>query len=198
MSVRAHRMVMLSLCCASLVALAGSGCCPRCGSECAPLSLWQSPTIQATRAFLVVNTQELKILRIDGRNVRPSCVGEGGVREYHLPAGTHAITAVFRYVGRVGGGLTGTVEGAPITVEQQFIAGHEYVPVYREHAQQPTECEYLLEVIAAAARPKRNWSLDIVDLATTQHSMEPEVQEARLYCNVVRGVAATPPSPFLY
>lgn len=198
MSVRAHRLVMLSLCCASLVAVAGSGCCPRCGSECAPLSLWQSPTIQATRAFLVVNTPELKILRIDGRNVRPSCIGEGGVREYHLPAGTHAITAVFRYADRVGGGLTGTVEGTPITVEQQFIAGHEYVPIYREHTRPQAEYKYLADVIAAAVRPKRSWSLHIVDLATTQYSIEPEVQEARLYCNIIRGVAATPPSPFLY
>jgi hypothetical protein len=146
----------------------------------------------------VVNTEELRILRIDGRNVRPSCIGEGGVREYHLPPGMHGITAVFHYAAPVSGGLVGAVRGVPVTVEKQFIAGHEYVPVYREHTRTKPECEYLVDVIAEAVRPKRNWSLDIVDLATVQRSEEPEVVEAKQYCNILRGMAATSPSPATY
>jgi len=132
MFVRSHRLLALLL---GSVTLVPGGCCSRCGSRCTPRGPWQSPTIQATRALMVVNTEELRILRIDGRNVQPSCIGADGVREYHIPAGTHSITASFRYAARVSGGLIGAVWGLPATQRQQFIAGHEYVPVYREHVQ---------------------------------------------------------------
>ena len=198
MSVRAHRRLVLALSGVSLLAFAGGGCCPRCSSECTPRGPWQSPTIQATRAFLVVNTEELRILCINGRNVRPSCIGDGGVREYHLPAGMHSVTAAFRYAAPVSGGLIGSVWGVPVTIEKQFIVGHEYVPVYREHTHPEAECEYLLEAIASTISPRRSWSLDIVDLATVEHSTEPEVVEARRYCNTVHGLASSPQSPALY
>jgi hypothetical protein len=133
---------------------------------------------------MVVNTEELRILRIDGRNVHPSCIGAGGVREYHIPAGTHTVTASFRYATRVSGGLIGTVWGQPVTQRQQFTAGHEYVPVYREHAR--------LE----KGRGNRTWSLDIVDLAQARPNPEPEVREARRYCALIRNqiAAADPPA----
>jgi len=195
MSVRAYRMLAASVCAALL---AGSGCCPNCASRCTPRGPWQSPTIQATRAFLVVNTEELRILRIDGRNVRPSCVGEGGVREYHLPPGTHSITAMFCYAAPVAGGVTGAVRGVPVTIERQFIAGHEYVPIYRVHTRSPGRRDYLAYALASALRPKHGWSLDVVDLMTTQYSTEPEVIEAREYCNILRGLAVTSQAPALY
>jgi hypothetical protein len=183
-----RRLSMLLL---SVGLLVGAGCCPRCGSYCAPQGPWQSPTFQATRALLVVNTDELRILRIDGRNVRPSCIGRGGVREYHLPAGTHEITATFRYAAPVSGGLTGEVRGRPLTLQQQFLAGHEYVPVYREHARARRKPKYLLEAIGALARHDRYWSLDIVDLGVPELFPGPEVAEAREYCAIIRRVAGT-------
>jgi len=79
-----HLMVLFAFIGAWSVACM-SGCTRRCSSQCEPRGPWQSPTIQATRSLLLVNTTELKILRIDGRNVRPSCVGQGGVHEYHIP-----------------------------------------------------------------------------------------------------------------
>ena len=187
MSVRTHH---LSVCSTLLVALAASGCCSRCGSKCTPQGPWQSPTIQVTRALLVVNTEELRILRIDGRNVHPSCIGAGGVREYHIPAGMHTVTATFSYAGPVSGGLTGAVQGAPITRQHQFVAGHEYVPVYREHLRHKPEAKYLVEAIAALiATPDRYWSLAIADLAEADPDPEPEVREARHYCTLIRGLA---------
>ncbi|UCD53516.1 MAG: hypothetical protein JSW27_12850 [Phycisphaerales bacterium] len=180
MSVRSRRLFALTLC---SVTLALGGCCSRCGSRCTPQGPWQSPTIQATRALMVVNTEELRILRMDGRNIRPSCIGAGGVREYHIPAGTHAITASFRYAARVSGGLIGAVSGVPVTQRHQFVAGHEYVPVYREHAR------------PEKARGDRTWSLDVVDLAQARPNPEPEVREARRYCAAIRNemAAADPP-----
>ena len=79
MSVRTLRLFILSVCSTLLLVLAVGGC-SRCGSACTPQGPWQSPTIQATRALLVVNTEELRILRMDGRNVHPSCIGTDGVR----------------------------------------------------------------------------------------------------------------------
>jgi len=180
MFVRSHRLLALLL---GSVTLVPGGCCSRCGSRCTPRGPWQSPTIQATRALMVVNTEELRILRIDGRNVQPSCIGADGVREYHIPAGTHSITASFRYAARVSGGLIGAVWGLPATQRQQFIAGHEYVPVYREHVQ------------PEKARGGRTWSLDIVDLAQAGPVPAPEVRAAQRYCAVIRNqvAAADPP-----
>lgn len=176
MAVRSHRLFVLLLC---SVALALGGCCSRCGSTCAPQGPWQSPTIQATRALMVVNTEELRILRIDGRNVHPSCIGADGVREYHIPAGMHTITATFRYAAPVSGGLVGAVWGVPMTQQRQFLTGHEYVPVYRQHAR------------TATAGSDRYWSLNIADLAQAGPDPEPEVREAKRYCAVIRGLATT-------
>ncbi len=187
MSGRSRHLYVLFLC----ISLAGAGCCSRCGSYCTPEGPWQSPTFQATRALLVVNTPELRILRVNGRNVRPSCIGRDGVREYHLPAGTHTVTATFRYAGLVAGGLLGEVRGAPLTIEQQFLAGHEYVPVYREFANGRTNAKYLVEAIGAAvAGTDRYWSLDVMDLANAPRTSYPEVAEAQDYCALIRGLAA--------
>jgi len=187
-----YRFLLLSLCGASWVALVASGCCPRCGSTCTPQGPWQSPTMQATRALLVVNTEELRILRIDGKNVRPSCIGEGGVREYHLPAGMHTVTASFCYAAPVSGGLIGAVRGVPVTRRHQFVAGHEYVPMYREYTWRRPQAKYLLDAVGALiAGSDRHWSLAIADLAETRPNPEPEVEEARHYCTLVRGLAGT-------
>ena len=148
--------------------------------------------MQATRALLVVNTEELKILRIDGKNVRPSCIGEGGVREYYLPAGVHTITASFRYAAPVHGGLIGAVRGIPVTLQHQFVAGHEYVPMYREYTRRRPEAKYLLDALGAViAGSDPRWSLAIADLAETRPNPEPEVEEARHYCTLIRGLAGT-------
>lgn len=169
-----------------------AGCSSRCGSRCMPRGPWQSPTYQATRALLVVNTDELRILRINGRNVRPSCLGRAGVREYHLPAGTHTITAAFRYAAPVSGTLLGEVHGLPLTLQQQFLTGHEYVPIYREHARVKPKSKHLAQAIGATlARRDRYWSLEIVDLAETGTPPGPEVAEARTYCTLIKGLAGT-------
>jgi len=197
MSVRMQSFLTKFVYGALLGVLATGGCCPRCESRCTPRGPWQSPTVQATRALLVVNTAELRILQIDGRNVRPSCIGAGGVREYHIPAGLHTITATFRYAGRVGGGVIGAVHGAPLTLQHQFVVGHEYVPIYREHPVPKREAEHLAEAIAAViATPERYWSLEIADLAQAGPDPEPEVREARQYCAYIdsRIAAADPPN----
>ena len=191
MPVRPHHLFVLAICNILLIALAVGGCCSPCGSACTPQGPWQSPTIQATRALLVVNTEELNILRIDGRNIHPSCIGAGGVREYHLPAGMHTVTATFSYAAPVSGGLIGAVHGAPLTVQHQFVAGHEYVPVYREHRRQKPKAKYLVEAIASViATPDRYWALSISDLAQAESNPAPEVKEARHYCNRIRGLAS--------
>ena len=190
MSVRTLRLFILSVCSTLLLVLAVGGC-SRCGSACTPQGPWQSPTIQATRALLVVNTEELRILRMDGRNVHPSCIGTDGVREYHVPAGMHTVTATFRYAAPVSGGLIGAVHGTPVTIRHQFVAGHEYVPVYREHPRGKPEVKYLVEAVAAViATPDRYWSLAIAALAQAGPDPAPEVREARHYCNRIRGLAA--------
>lgn len=180
MFVRSRCLIVLAWCGMSL---ALGGCCSRCKSRCTPQGPWQSPTVRATRALMVVNTEELHILRIDGRNVRPSCIGAGGVREYYIPAGTHTVTASFRYAARVSGGLIGAVYGTPITQQRQFAVGHEYVPVYREHVRSDDDPE------------DRYWSLEIVDLAQAGPDPEPEVGQARRYCATLHNwVAAADPS----
>jgi hypothetical protein len=142
--------------------------------------------------LLVVNTPELRILRIDGYNVQPTCIGRDGVREYHLPAGTHTITASFRYAAPVSGGLLGEVHGRPLTVQCQLLAGHEYVPVYREHAHVQSPSRYLAEALGKTlAGRDRYWSLEIVDLAPTEPFSPPEVAEARDYCASIRGLTTT-------
>ena len=189
MSVRTSRLRVVSFCVMSLAAYALMGCHTQCGSKCTPNGLWESPTIQATRALLLVNTPELRILRVDGKNVSPSCIGERGVREYYLPPGEHTLIASFRYQAPVSGGLIGAVEGKPLTLQHPFVAGHEYVAVYREHPYSRPETEYFLDTVAVTLFAPEDcyWSMDIVDVGDIRPDSEPEVKWAQLYCSFVRG-----------
>ncbi|MBN1458745.1 MAG: hypothetical protein JXA57_04360 [Armatimonadetes bacterium] len=188
MSVWRNRFAAVSLRAALVAALALAGCHSQCGSKCTPRGLWESPTIHATRALLLVNTPELYILRVDGRYVSPSCVGEGGMREYYLPAGEHSITASFRYQAPVGGGVIGTVAGKPLTLEHRFVAGREYVAVYREHPRPRPEAKTLIEAISLTLFPAQDctWSMDIVDLANVGPDAQPQVRQAQLYCSLIK------------
>jgi hypothetical protein len=188
MSVQTNRLLAASFCAVSLAACALTGCCRQCDSKCMPRGPWESPTTQAMRALLLVNTPELHILRVDGRNVNPSCVGEGGVREYHLPVGERRVTASFRYQAPVSGGLIGAVEGRPLTLTRRFIAGHEYVAVYHEHPYPKPDAESLLEKVAVTlfAPQDRYWSLDIVDLADIGPDSEPEIRRAQVYSSLIK------------
>ena len=187
MSAQKNRFLVMSLCITPLATLALAGCCRRCGGKCTPQGLWESPTIQATRALVLVNAPELHILRIDGRNTSPSCVGEGGVREYYLPIGEHRVTASFRYQAPVSGDLIGAVEGKPLTLKYQFVAGHEYVAVYHEHRHPRPQAESFVEAVAMTLLPvqDRTWSMDIVDLAHVGPDSEPHVKQAQLYCSII-------------
>jgi hypothetical protein len=173
---------------ALLAATALTGCCSRCGSKCTPKGPWESPTIRVTRALLLINLPDLNILRVDGRNVSPAYLGAGGIREYHLPAGTHSITASFRYQAPVGGGVLGTVEGKPLTLDHHFLAGREYVAVYREQPHPRPEAETLVEAITLTFFPPqdRTWSMDIVDLADAGPDSQPQVRQAQTYCSLIR------------
>lgn len=168
-----------------------SGCTRRCSSQCEPRGPWQSPTIQATRSLLLVNTTELKILRIDGRNVRPSCVGQGGVHEYHIPPGEHELTASFRYMARVGAGLISEAYGRPLTLCHTFVPGHEYVAVYREQFLPKAEAATLAQALAITVlQPyEGTWSMRIIDLADAEPDDEPEVLKAQIYSALI-GAAA--------
>lgn len=190
-----RRFAMHGISALVFLAVVQAGCCSRCGTLCTPKGLWQSPSIQATRALLLVDMPELHILRVDGRNVRPSCLGEGNVREYYLAPGLHTITASFRYQAPVGAGLIGAVEGKPLTLEHPFDAGREYVAVYSEHAYAKAEPGNLMEAVATALSPKREgyWSMRIVDLANAPADADPAVQRAQLYCSLLR--VETPSAP---
>jgi hypothetical protein len=167
MSVWRNSFVIVSLRAALLPVVLVTGCHSRCGSKCTPNGLWESPTIQATRALLLVNTPELHILRVDGRNIQPACIGQDGAREYYLAAGEHSITASFHYQARVGGGVIGTVEGKPLTLTHYFVVGAEYVAVYQEHPHPRPEAENLIEAVSQTLFPAPDctWSMEIVDLA---------------------------------
>lgn len=195
MSIRSSRC--LSACIVSvamLIVVGQTGCCSRCGSKCTPRGLWQSPTIQATRALLLIDMPELHIIKVDGRNVRPSCVGEGNVREYYLAPGPHTIVASFRYQAPVGAGLIGAVEGKPLTLEHEFNVGREYVAVYQEHTYPKAKPKNLIEAVALALAPTKEgyWSMRIVDLADAPSDTDPAVLKAQLYCSLLK--TETPPS----
>lgn len=188
MSVQRSRLAAMSLGATLLASLVLTGCHARCAGRCTPKGPWESPTIQATRALLLVNTPELNILRINGKNVGPSCVGADGVREYYLPPGTHSITASFRYQAPVSAGLIGAVEGKPITLKHHFVAGREYVAVYHEHPTEKPQAENLVQAIALTFGPTPDcyWSLEIVDLADATADAGDHVQKARLYTSLIR------------
>lgn len=172
------------------VALSSLSCC--CSDryamdKCTPRSPWQSPTIHSMRSLLLVNTEELRVVLVDGREVCPTFVADSGVREYHLRAGEHSITAVFRYEADP----LADVKGRPLTLTHDFRPGHAYVAVYREHVgdvpqQEPGVAEVASGVIGA---PPLYWSLDIIDVADPD-SFEPEVTQARAYNAWVTGVSA--------
>jgi hypothetical protein len=192
MSVRTTRLLAVFFYVMPLAILALMGCHSQCGSKCTPHGLWESPTIQATRALLLVNTPELHVLRVDGKIVGPSCIGRGGVREYYLPPGAHTLTASFRYQAPVSDRLIGAVEGKPLTLRHVFAMGHEYVAVYHEHAYPKPKAEYFLDRLALTlfAPGDSYWSMDIVDLADAPPDSEPEVKRAQLYCSFVKTVSA--------
>lgn len=194
MSVQRGRLAAMSLGATLLTALVLSGCHSRCAGRCTPGGPWESPTIQATRALLLVNTPELNILRINGRNMAPSCVGADGVREYHLPPGTHSITASFRYQAPVSAGLIGAVEGKPLIRKHHFVAGREYVAVYHEHPTEKPQAENLVQSIALTLGPAQEgyWSLEIVDLAEITADAGHQVQKARLYTSLIKAQRVRP------
>jgi len=155
--------------------------CLGCRSESKCGDLWDSPTIKGTRALVVVPAGELKILRIDGRNVRPYQISKThGQREYLIPAGEHTITAVFRYAAPVSNGLLGEVRGHPLRLKHFFHAGREYAALYRIHPYERPEPRWLCEVVAMALFTPVDyyWSMDLVDLAQTGAEIERKVQRA--------------------
>lgn len=193
MSVRRRRLFTPYLVTVLLAALAVAGCRSgySCASRCTPRGPWQSPSIQAVRALLLVNTQELEIQRLDRKRARPACTGRDDVREYHLSPGAHSVRATFCYDTPPSEGLLGEVQGLPLTVEHEFLAGHEYVAVYREHPY-PKPFEGVGEVASNVRESDERyyWTLEIVDLTEATLRTEPEVEEARLYCAWIKGLAS--------
>mgnify|MGYP001825291499 CR=1 FL=1 len=184
MSLRASYSLVLSLCVSLLVSLALAGCCQKCGEDqCTPRSLWQSPTIQVTRTLLLVSQDDLRILYIDGKTAQPTCIGEGGMREFHLRPGEHTFTAVFRRAEPPSEGLLADTRGRALTDTFVLLAGHEYVALHREHAGPCPENESGVANVATNVfnPPELHWRLDIVDLAEAGVDVEPEVREAQAY-----------------
>ncbi|MDY0355028.1 MAG: hypothetical protein RBR19_04055 [Sedimentisphaerales bacterium] len=188
-----------------LVACGTVGCrCSDCeGARCVPRSPWQSPTIQVTRSLLLVNRDELRILYIDGHDASPTCVSVQGVQEYHLLPGWHTLTAVFRYPAPPSEGVLADVNGQPLTLEHEFLAGHEYVAVYREHEGPTPQAEFGVADAATNVLnpPQLYWTLDAVDVADASMSLEPEVADAQSYLSWVKdtpGVAKGPEDSSLY
>ena len=156
--------------------------CLGCRSESKCGDLWDSPTIKGTRALVVVPAGELKILRIDGRNVRPYQISPAhGQREYLIPAGEHTITASFRYAAPVTNGLLGEVRGHPLRLKHFFHAGGEYAAIYRIHRYERPEPRWFLEVVATALFTPVDfyWSMEIVDLAQARAAPADDVGPER-------------------
>lgn len=187
MRVRAFHAMGVHLLIGSLIAMSVSSCSRQCAGPCAPQSPWQSPTMQATRSLLLVNTAELRLLRIDGHNARASCIGRAGVREYHLAPGEHELTASFRYAAPVGAGLIGEAYGQPLELTHVFLPGHEYVAIYREHPYPTVQAVTVAQAVAGTVlQPyEGTWSMRIVDLADAEADSEREVQQARIYSALI-------------
>ncbi len=206
MCVQAHRPVRPFLLIVLLLVACGAvGCrCTDCeGAKCVPRSPWQSPTIQATRSLLLVNRAELRIVHIDGKGADPTCVSEQGLEEYHLLPGRHTLTAVFRYAAPPSEGVLADVHGRPLTLEHEFLAGHEYVAVYREHEGPTPEARFGVADVATNVLnpPQLYWTLEIVDVADASMSFEPEVADAQSYLSWVKdvpGVAKGPEDSNIY
>jgi hypothetical protein len=188
MGAQSRHLVMPFLLVALVLTLSLAGCCRMCTDDiCTPRSPWQSPTIHASRSLLLVNTEELRIVLLDGAEAHPTCVAESGAREYHLVPGEHSMTAVFRYRDS----LLADVTGLPLTLMHDFRPGHEYVAVYREHEGDMPEADAGLAEVASTVigSPNLYWSLEILDVADEGNS-EPEVEEARAYSAWVSGASA--------
>lgn len=189
MGIRARRVVKLSLSIALLAVCALSGCCSTkyARDKCTPRSPWQSPTIHSMRSLLLLNTEELRVVLVDGCEVCPTFVSDSGVREYHFIAGEHTIAAVFRYEVDP---LT-DVSGQPVMLTHEFLPGHTYVAVYREHEGEVPELEIGVAEVASGVigSPPLYWSLEIVDVAEAGR-IEPEVEQARAYNAWVIGFSA--------
>ena len=205
MCVRARRLVrpFVPVALLFLSFLAGCRCTDCAGAKCVPRSPWQSPTIQVTRSLLLVNRDELRILYIDGHDASPTCVSVQGVQEYHLLPGWHTLTAVFRYAAPPSEGVLADVHGRPLTLEHEFLAGHEYVAVYREHAGPTPEARFGVADVATNVLnpPQLYWTLEIVDVADASVSFEPEVADAQAYLSWVKdvpGIAKGPDNPTIH
>jgi hypothetical protein len=187
MRVRICRAAAWSLVVGAFIVVLISGCSRQCASLCTPSGPWQSPTIQATRSLLLVSTPELKILRVDGRNVHPSCTGKAGVHEYYIRPGKHELTAAFRYAAPVGAGLVGEAYGRPLKLTHTFETGHEYVAIYREHPYPTVEATSLGQVLAHTVfQPyEGTWSMRVIDLAEAEVDAEPEVLQAGIYTALI-------------
>jgi len=147
--------------------------CPGCRSESKCGDLWDSPTIKGTRALVVIPAGELKILRVDGQNVRPYQISPThGQREYLIPAGEHTITAVFRFAAPVSNGLLGEVRGHPLRLKHFFHAGREYAALYRIHPYERPEARWFLEAVAMTLFT----SMEIVDLAQAEAATADDVE----------------------
>lgn len=153
--------------------------CPGCRSESKCGDLWDSPTIKGTRALVVIPAGELKILRVDGQNVRPYQISPThGQREYLIPAGEHTITAVFRFAAPVSNGLLGEVRGHPLRLKHFFHAGREYAALYRIHPYERPEARWFLEAVAMTLFTPVDywWSMEIVDLAQAEAATADDVE----------------------
>lgn len=194
MPMRVRCFLVLFLFIVAFAAMGLTGCCRECmGDRCTPRSPWQSPTIQATHALVLVNQEGLRILRIDGQKARPTCIGESGMREYHLHPGEHVFTAVFRHDAPSGEGLLADVKGRPLTHTYELLAGHEYVAFYREHPGPKPEPETGAGEIATNVfnPPQLYWRLEVVDLSEPGAELGPEVRDAQAYSDWLKENAAT-------
>ncbi|MBN1458744.1 MAG: hypothetical protein JXA57_04355 [Armatimonadetes bacterium] len=189
MGVQARHVVRLFLLIPLVVLSSLAGCCSNkyAHDKCVPRSPWQSPTVNSMRSLLLVNTEELRIVLVDGSEVCPTFVADSGVREYHFVAGEHSITAVFRYQDS----LFADVAGQPLTLTHDFLPGHAYVLVYREHEGDVPELEAGVAEVSSEVigSPALYWSLDILDAADAGN-IEPEVEQARSYNAWVTGISA--------
>ncbi len=110
------------------------------------------------------------------------------MRQYYVRAGTRRVTASFRYQAPVGAGLLGAVEGKPLSLEHCFVAGREYLALYREHPPQRSRASGLVDAIAPAGSPTGDgfWSLHIVDLSEVETDSQPRIERAQLYGALMR------------
>jgi hypothetical protein len=156
-----------------------------------PKGRWQSPTMQAVRALLIVNNEDLRIRVLDGDGFPAKCVMRDGVREYYLRRGPHTITATFSYDVPPSEGFLGAVKGQPLTVTHEFETEHAYVALYQEHPYPRPVGEGIAEVASNVHREYEQyyWTLEIVDLAEATFRREPDVENARLYCDWVTEIA---------